>query len=476
MARAASIGVVLLCFACLFVGCEDEAQPRSGTIRLSVDTLSFDTVFSTIGATTAWVVVYNPHDYPIVIDRVHLRSGGQGGFRLNLDGDQGTEFLQVNIPAKDSLFLFVSLTASKQASDAPVLLDDAVEFESGGTVQQLALRAWSWDAVVWKGKTILADTTLTGNKPILVYDSLVVAENVTLTLQAGVRFFLHDGARVLVNGTLHATGSFERPIEFSGDRLDNVFSGLPYAFFPGQWGSIQFTESSLGNVLDHVRISGGYYGIVADSSSTDHLKLTLTNSVVHNVVYNCLFSMANHIEVANSQLTNSGDHTVLLIGGRYNFVQCTLANYMNLITREGLTLTLFNELSDGNNGEIPYPLQAEFQNCLITGSQQDELGLALSADSSRTHDVIFRHCLIRTRQALGTFADRCITTMQEAGFLKVGTEEQGYVFDFRLKSGVRAQNAGLRDYALPYPLDLAGQSRLDDSAPDIGAYEVIPSN
>ncbi len=474
--RFAVCCVALLCFGCLFAGCDDELQPRSGSIRLSIDTLSFDTVFSTIGSRTAWVTVYNTNDYPVVLDRVHLQSGGRSGFLLNLDGDQGTDFQQVTLPANDSLFLFVAITTAVQSSNDPILLEDAVVFESGGKVQQLALRAWSWDAVIWKGKTLTADTILTGDKPILIYDSLVVAENTTLTIQEGSRFYLHDGARVVVNGTLHANGSLNRPVEFRGDRLDKVFSGLPYAYFPGQWGYIQLAGSSVGNSLDHVRITGAYYGIVADSSSTNTLKLRLTNSEIHNMVYNSLVSVSNHIEVANSQLTNSGDHTVLLIGGRYNFVHCTLANYMSLTTREGLTLTLANSLSDGSNGQFPYPLQAEFKNCLISGSQQDELGLVLSTDTSISADVVFRYCLIRTGQQLGSLAERCITNVQEAGFLKLGTDADHYVCDFRLKSGVRAQNAGLLDYALSFPLDLDGQSRLNDSAPDIGCYEVISSN
>lgn len=474
--RLAIFTAVLLCVSCLFAGCEDEAQPQSGSIRLSVDTVSFDTVFSTIGTTTAWVVVYNPNTYPLLLERVHLQSGGQSGFRLNLDGDSGTVFQQVTIPAKDSLFLFVSLTASPQASNDPVLLDDVVLFESGGTVQKLPLRAWSWNAILWKGKTLTTDTVLTGDKPFLVYDSLVVAEGAILTLQEGTRLFMHDGARVVVKGTLLASGSRSRPVEFKGDRLDKVFSGLPYSCFPGQWGYIQLTGSSVGNVLDHVRISGAYYGIVADSSSTESLKLTLTNSVVHNMVYNCLLSVSNRIEVGNSQLTNSGDHTVLLLGGQYDFVHCTLANYMWLTTRQGLTLVLASFLSDGNNGIIPYPIQAEFKNCLISGSQREELGFALSADSDITDDVSFRYCLVRTAYQVGEYADRNITTQQEAGFLKLGSEAEGYVYDFRLKNGVQAQNAGLRDYALPFPLDLAGQSRLDDYAPDMGCYEITASN
>lgn len=477
LAHMAVCCAVLLCVSCLFAGCEDEAQPQSGSIRLSVDTVSFDTVFSTIGTTTAWVTVYNPNDYPVLLERVRLQSGGQSGFRLNLDNrNDGTVFQQVTIPANDSLFLFVALTAPLQASNEPVLLEDAVLFESGGNTQVLRLQAWSWDAILWKGKTLTTDTVLTGEKPFLVYDSLVVAEGVTLTLQEGVRLFMHDGAKVVVKGTLHASGSLERPVEFKGDRLDNVFSGLPYSYFPGQWGYIRLTGSSVGNVLNHVRISGAYYGILADSSSTDSLKLTLTNSVVHNMVYSCLMSVSNRIEVANSQLTNSVDHTVLLVGGQYSFVHCTLANYMWLTTREGLTLTLANYLSGTGSSIIPYPLQAEFKNCLISGSQRNELGLAFSSDTSITDDVFFRHCLLRTDQQVGSYADRNIITEQEAGFLKLGSEAEQYEYDFRLRSGVQAHNAGLRDYALPFPLDLAGQSRLGDYAPDLGCYEILPSN
>lgn len=471
-AHTAVCCAVLLCFSCLLAGCDHETQPRPGTLRLSADTVSFDTVFSTIGATTAWVTVYNPNKHSVLLDRVYMESNGSRGFRMSLDGDTGTVFQQVIVPARDSLYLFVSLTAPLQHSDIPELLEDAICFESGGLRKKLSLRAWSWDAVLWKGKTLTADTVLTGNKPFLIYDSLVVAEGVTLTMQEGVRLYMHDGAKVDVYGTLLAYGSPEKPVEFQGDRLDKVFSGLPYRFFPGQWEYIRLAGSSVGNELNHVRISGGYYGIIADSSSVSSRKLKLTNAVVHNVVYSCLLSVSNHIEVGNSRFTNSGDHTVLLLGGRYDFIHCTLANYMWLTSRNGLTLVLANYLTDNNDIVQPYPLEAEFKNCLISGSFLNEIGFVVASDTSITRSTAFRYCLIRTPQPVGAYTDRNITTSQEAGFLKLGYESDGYAVDFHLKSGVQAQNAGSPDYAQAFPLDLSGQSRLSDHAPDIGCYEI----
>jgi hypothetical protein len=45
---------------------------------------------------------------------------------------------------------------------------------------------------------------------------------------------------------------------------------------------------------------------------------------------------------------------------------------------------------------------------------------------------------------------------------------------FELDSLSPAINAGLPAYAIEFPFDLNGNSRLDDDAPDLGSYEWIP--
>ena len=45
---------------------------------------------------------------------------------------------------------------------------------------------------------------------------------------------------------------------------------------------------------------------------------------------------------------------------------------------------------------------------------------------------------------------------------------------FELDSLSPAIDAGLPAYAIDFPFDLNGNSRLDDEAPDLGAYEWIP--
>ena len=461
----------LLLLASLVGGCKEDVVAGEAHLRFSVDTVSFDTLFSGIGSTTAWVIIYNTYDRPALIDNVNLLSGGTTGFRFNLNGDPGPSLSNIRIPAGDSLFLFVELTSTEQGHPQPVYLEDALVFTSGANIQTLHLDAWSWDAIRWNGKTILADTTLTGSRPILLYDSLVVAENVTLSLQEGTTLYMHDGARVLVYGRLDARGSMENPVTFRGDRFDEVFIGLPYAYYPGQWYYIQLKATSFDNVLDHVRISGGYYGLVADSSSTDRLKVSLTNSVLHNHVYNSLFSVCNKLEVANSLLSNSGEYTVFLLGGEAMFTHCTLANHINLITREGPTLVLANALLDAKEQEVHYPLQATFRNCLITGSQVEEIGFAFTENKAVSADVLFSHSLLRSTNLPIPRRDSCLRTAATARFLSLGEDFNQNVYDFRIDSLSLARNLGSRSVALEYPLDLAGRSRLADEAPDAGAYE-----
>lgn len=463
--------VPLFLLTFLLGSCQDDTV-TTGTayLRFSVDTLSFDTLFSGVGSTTAWVTVRNTGDKPVHIDRVRLLSGGATGFRFNLDGNPGPLLTDVRIPAKDSLYLFVALTGPEQGSTQPEHLLDAVVFESGADARMLTLEAWSWDAVVWRGKTIVSDTTLTDERPILLYDSLVVAEHVTLRLEAGTTLFLHDGARVLVYGRLDARGTYDRPVTFRGDRLDNVLPDLPYAYYPSQWYYIQLKAQSFNNVLDHVSISGGYYGLVADSSSTDRVKLTLTNSVVHNHTYHSLFSVCNKLVIGNTLLSNSGSYTVFLLGGEALFTHCTVANHVNLIAREGPALVLANALIDDKQQEWQYPLQAHFRNSIVMGSQADEIGLAFSDNLAVNADVYFSHSLLRTTTLGPGLQDSCVTATS-ARFMSLGAPSDRYVFDFRIDTLSPARNIGAGAYALMYPTDLSGRFRTLDEAPDAGAYE-----
>ena len=55
-------------------------------LSFSADTLSFDTVFTTIGSATKEFMIYNRNDQPLMIGEIMLASGEETGFRINVDG------------------------------------------------------------------------------------------------------------------------------------------------------------------------------------------------------------------------------------------------------------------------------------------------------------------------------------------------------------------------------------------------------
>ena len=460
---------ILLCT--LFSSCtEDNIFEGKNGLSFSQDTVSFDTLFSTIGSSTTWLKVINNDNTPLNISRVRLKSGGESGFLINLDGVNALSFSNVVIPAHDSLFLFVQLKSFTQNSDKPKFIEDAVLFETESGFKQIVLEAWSWDAIIWKGKTIRADTTITSVKPYIIYDSLVVADNVTLNIQEGTTFHMHDGSKVIVRGTIKAKGSQAAPVTFRGDRLEYILKDFPYDYNPGQWHYIQLTSGSFSNEFDQVRIRGGYYGIVADSSSLDFTKFTMTNTVIHNFVYTGLWSLNCNFTVSNSEISNSGSYTVCLIGGKYVFTHCTLANHTDLVTRDGPLLVLANYTVDSLKNEIPWPLEVSFRNTIIYGSVTEEVGLAISSNQSIGSSLFFKNCLIRTKSDLTAISSDCLFN-KTPNFLKLGTPKDKYAFDFHVDSVSPALGKADKEFSTPLPTDMYGVDRLTDDAPDIGAYE-----
>jgi len=456
------------------VSCSNEeiVTNPGGDLRFSADTLTFDTLFSTVGSTTSWLRVRNMGDKTIRIASISLQSGGASGFHLNLDGEANTAFTNVEIPPHDSLFLFIQVKTNQQGTSTPVKVTDAVLFDTDGPRKQIVLEAWSWDASFWRGKVITADTTLSPNKPIVIYDSLVVAENVTLNMLPGTTLYFHDKAFMKVNGTLSAIGTHDAPITLRGDRLDMVLPNYPYDYYSGQWYFLQLAPTSYNNRFEYVDIHGAYYGIIADSSSLNLSKLKMYNSMVHNMVYSCVWSNTSNMEFGNCQLTNSGSYTVAQIGGNAQYTHCTIANYQD--GRDGPALILVNSLSDSKDTSIirAYPMSATLNNCIVFGSRTDEVGLGKRENIAWA--ASFWNCLLRATSIPITLAS--VTNCKyasDAKFLKLGSEDDKYVFDFRLDSISPAWNIGSTTFLSSYPLDRNGISRTIDNKPDAGAYEWV---
>ena len=255
----------LLVAAMLFAACSDEETYTSSPaspLQFSEDTLKFDTVFTAIGSSTQWLKVFNPNTDGVRLATISLASGGRSGFYINVDGQSGNVFNNVEIAHKDSIFIFVEVNVDPTDDDSPVLIEDSIVFtHQSGARQYVQLRAYGQDVIILRQVCFDRDTTLAATRPFLIYDSLVVARGSTLTLSEGTNLYFHSKASLNVHGTLLSQGSLERPVMMRGDRLDRMFDYLPYDRLDSQWGGVWFAKESTGNVLDYTDIHSGSYGI-----------------------------------------------------------------------------------------------------------------------------------------------------------------------------------------------------------------------
>lgn len=468
--------VVLTCIASILTGCMEDNFSTNPNDRLSFssDTIRFDTLFTTIGSSTARLMVYNAHSKTINIESISLRSSGSSGFRINVDGIKGTKFQNIEINKKDSLYIFIEVTVRTTSQDQPIRNEDWIEFEYNGIRQQILLEAYGQDVIIWRGKRIDQDTIITANKPLLVYDSLVIEPDVRLELLPGTRFFFHDKARVIVRGSIVANGTYENPILFRGDRTDNLFNDLPYDEVSGTWDGIHFESSSYNNLFVQTRIRGTSSGIRFDSSSVDPIKAKFEGSILKNSKGDLLVAENVRLEAVNCEFSNAGGALVRLLGGNYRFTHCTIVNLYPLGSVSSRAVHLSNYKNNQSGNATPLPLiQAEFNNTIIWGKHNIEVHLdwiTTNSPDTTPSAHLFNHCLIK---ANGTDDDDFISTLWNENplFKQIGNQSK-YKFDFSLQETSPARGAGHSVFAIDHPFDLTGAYRSPGRV-DLGCYQYV---
>ncbi len=453
--------------------CADEeftTSPNS-LLEFSSDTINMDTLFTTIGSSTRKLMVYNRHSKAINISNVRLINAGNSGFVINVDGMNGDVFDNVEIAKNDSMFIFIEAKMKETAQDEAVRMEDIISFEFNGVMQKVVLEAHAQDAYMWRGKIIERDTTLTSQKPILIYDSLYVAKGVRLKMEAGTRLFLHNATAINVDGQIVAEGVLGNPVVIRGNRTDKLFPNLPYAEMPGQWGGIHIKSRSYGNALNYTEIKGMDWGIKIDSADVDQLKLKLTNCILRYSNKALIDATNSMIEAGNCEFALSGGGQVLIKGGRHSYTHCTFANYSpyGAISSQP-SVVLMNQVMDietATNKDYDL-LQADFNNCIIWGNKTTEVGLSFVEGAGESAHR-FDHCLIKAK---GKDDDDFINTQWNVDPAFAEVKEKDYKYDFRIDSLSGAIGMGAPKYITEYPSDLLGNPRLAIEV-DLGAYQWV---
>jgi hypothetical protein len=452
-----------IAFIAVLTSCIDDSISTSSSYQpdFSTDTLKLGTVFTEDVTTTQRFTVRNHNGKGISISDIRLVGENAELFRLNVDGMSGKEFSDVEIRANDSIYVMVEATLPANNSDFPVTVNAAVSFTTNGVTQQVIVSADGQDVERLHAVTINEDTRFSGTKPYQIFDSLVVAEGRTLTLPAGATLYFHDGARMIVRGSLVSEGTPENFVNFTGDRTGDVITGITFDLMSKQWEGVHFTMSSRNNSLSHTCIRNTSYGVIliGDGTSTDTPKLTLLNCRLRNSGDLVLESHDADVTAMGCEFGEAANGLVLLDGGNYVLNHCTLANNYLFSAISGAALQLTKtKLQDLAEDEMP--TRADVSNCIIYG-----LGSDISIGDLIGTEVYLRHCLMKSS---GSDDDNFINCLWGSNPLFY-TVREDYVFDYRLKDDSPAIGAG--DAALTRPeaaLDAYGLAR--GSAPDLGAY------
>lgn len=478
----ALIGLFLSSF--VFHSCIDEKISSDPSLRLSFskDTLLFDTVFTTIGSSTSKIMVYNPNKKNVNISAIGLGMGAESPYRINVDGEQSfnNQFTNIELRANDSLFIFVEVKVDPQASNAPVFIKDSIVFLTNNNQQDVKLIAYGQDMTILKNHKILSDSTLTDEKPYLIYGDMVVDSAKTLTLQAGCRLYFHDRASLVVYGNLIAEGTREKPILLRGDRTDKIFEDIPYNLVSNQWGGVLLLSKEGNHSFNFVRMNSGYVGIFFSNSDRNFRpKLKIENSRIHNFLKYGLVVQNGDVLVENSEISNTGAYSVYLNGGKHRFIHSTIANYFNSTDvriqpsgKEGNAAVMIMEL----NRIIP--METEFLNCVVAGSGNSEFEI-LSRFEPEYHGI-FSHSYFKKEKpdpipamfSNITWYSPKDTLFQNTFFSLKKLE----YYNFMPDSISPIRDIADKEISELYPIDLNGNNRLEDGKPDAGAYEWQPFN
>jgi hypothetical protein len=456
-------------------GCQDDdsfSTNVSNILSFSADTVKLDTVFSAVPTTTRTFWVHNESGDGIRCTNIRLERGNQSGFRVNVDGvylgsESGYQASEVEIRKGDSIRVFVELTSPVNGRNKPWLVEDNLLFllESGVT-QKVNLNAYSWDAIKYRNLHITNDTTLTGDRPIIVYGKLTVEEHATLTLAAGTTLYFHDGGGIDVYGRLSSQGEAGKEVILRGDRLDWMFDYLPYDLMSGLWDGIHFYETSYDNVMEFTDLHSSFNGIVCDSADVEKQKLTLKNMTVHNCQGKGLSTVNCKVAAENCQFTNTLYECVDILGGDVTMNHCTLAQFYPFDSNRRPALNYYSSTT------MPL-LRMDCINSIVTGYPEDVV-MGATENENIPFNYRFISSILRTpavedaEHIIDVIFENVEDTASVQGdkhFKLVDINTQHY--DFHLDSLSPAINKGSKDY--PVSDDRDGKAR--DDQPDIGCFE-----
>jgi hypothetical protein len=493
------IGILIALSSCRT---DFETVASTGELEFSRDTVYLDTVFTNIGSSTYTLKVYNHSKNDITIPTIQLGKGLNSKYRMTVDGTRGNQgkiFENVNLLAKDSLYIFIETTANiADANPTDFLYTDQILFDGGTNLQKVELVTLIQDAVFLYPEKYADGTTetlpigdeeiygfylsendpvngnelkFTNKKPYVIYGYAAVPSKKIATFDPGSRVHFHANSGLIlankatlnVNGTASTTDKLENEVIFEGDRLEPDFSDVP-----GQWGAIWLTDGSTNHIINHLTIKNAAIGLLIQNNNGTTVEIK--NTQIYDSSNYGILAQTAKINGENLVINSAGLASLACTyGGDYKFTHCTFNNNWPSSSQVAV---LVNNYFTGATPEVKNLTAATFNNCIIYGSYSNEM--ILKKKEGATFQYQFNNCLIKFDNNSNQYANdplyqftsdpvhyNAIILNKDPKFFNIAENK------LNIDNTSAAFAKGNSAYLIP--LDVNGNTRT--LPPDLGAYQ-----
>ena len=433
-------------------------ESPSELLRFSQDTLFLDTVYNQVRSETYAVKIYNNEDKDVMIPRISLEKGASSLYRINVDGKAGTDFTDIPLRKKDSLYIFVEIAPIANAPEA--IAEDRIQFQTPAGSQHVTLFSVVQDAEFYiESKTnpnvLTSNTTWTNNKAKIIFGNLTVEAGKTLDIQKGTKIYFHknSGLKIGKNAKLNVNGDLGEEVIFRGDRNDTRYDTIPK-----NWQGIMMDTNSTLN-MNYAKVFGGTVGLEMNQTTA-----TIENSIFHTHQEFGILAINSNVTAKNLVMNNSGEANFgIFKGGTYNIIHSTLANYWNLNSAlPGLGLYATNEYTNGTSTDQG-ALTLNIKNSIIYTDNDN--AVLFKPTAGQAFNYTFQNSLLKYGSGANYNVDASSIKNQDPKFQNYFTQKM----NLRLKEDSPAKGKGNVAVAATVPMDIVKVPRT--VTPSMGAYQ-----
>lgn len=433
-------------------------ESPSELLRFSQDTVFLDTVYNQVRSETYAVKIYNNEDKDVMIPKISLEKGASSLYRINVDGKAGTDFTDIPLRKKDSLYIFVEIAPIANAPEA--IAEDRIQFQTPAGNQHVTLFSVVQDAEFYiESKTnpniLTSNTTWTNNKAKIIFGNLTLEAGKTLDIQKGTKIYFHknSGLKIGKNAKLNVNGDLGEEVVFRGDRNDSRYDTIPK-----NWHGISMDVNST-LTMNYAKVFGGTVGLEMNQTLA-----TIENSIFHTHQEFGILAINSNVTAKNLVMNNCGEAAFgIFKGGVYNITHSTLANYWNFNSAlPGLGLYATNEYNNGTSTEQG-ALTLNIKNSIIYNDNDN--AVVFKPTAGQTFNYTFQNSLLKYGSTANYNIDAASIKNQDPKFQNYFTQKM----NLRLKDDSPAKGKGNVATAATVPFDIVKVSRT--VTPSMGAYQ-----